>query len=68
MSISNDLFVRLEIQDIINANNNGVVKLSFNTLFDIENMANFYIMGFSFSLTHHHFKKSKYFIIKGNIS
>lgn len=40
----------------------------FNTLFDIENIANFYAIGSSFFLTYHHSKKYKNLTIKDSIS
>lgn len=47
MSIPNDFLAKLAMEDIINANSTGIIKLFCNTLFDIKNLANFYKISFS---------------------
>lgn len=49
-------------------NNAKAIQTSFNTLFNIENIANFYIIGFSFFLTCYYFEMYKNLTIKNCIS
>lgn len=58
----------LAIQDTINANSARTAKFFFNTLFDIESIANFYAMSFSFSLACYYSKKCKNLTMEDNIS
>lgn len=48
MFIIDNPLAKLIIQDIINVNSTKAAELSFNTLFDIENIANFYVIVSSF--------------------
>lgn len=59
MSIFDNLLAEYTIRDIISINSIRAAESSFNILFNIESMANFYVMSFSFFLTCHHFKKHK---------
>ena len=54
--------------DIVNADSAKVTQTSFNTLFEIENMANFYAIGFSSLLTCYHFEEYKDLTIENNTS
>lgn len=56
------------MQDIAKADSVKAIQTFLNTLFDLENMANFYTIGFSFFLTYYHFKKRKDLTIKNNTS
>lgn len=66
--ISNNPLVKTKIQDIVNANSAKAIQMSFNTLFDIKNIANFYIIGSSSFLACDHSKKCKNLIIKDSIN
>lgn len=68
MFISYSSLVEIKIQDIANANSAKAIQISFNTLFNIKNIANFYIISFSSFLACHYFKKCKNSIIRKSIS
>lgn len=59
MSIPNNLLAEVAMQDIINANSTRIAQTSFNNLFNIESMTNFYIMGSSSLLACHYSEKYK---------
>lgn len=56
------------MQDIINTDNAIAMQTSFNIPFDTKNMANFYAMGCSSLLAHHHSKKCQNLTIKDVIN
>lgn len=64
MSILNDLLVKVVMQDIINANSIRAMQNSFNTLFNIKSIANFYAMGFNLPLVCYYFERFKNSTIK----
>lgn len=68
MSISNDCLTELVMQDIISTNSAKTTQPSFNTLFNIETIADFYLISSSSFLACHHCKKRKNFGIKDNTS
>lgn len=68
ISIPNDPSAELTIQDIIRANSARAAELSFNTLFDIEIIANFYTMGSNSFLTYYYSEKCKNSSIEVNKS
>lgn len=56
------------MQDIVNINSSRAVQTSFNTLFNIENITNFYVIGSSFFLIYYFFNKYKNSNIKDKTS
>lgn len=68
MSIHDDLLAELIIQDIICVNSAKAFKPFFSILFDTKNMANFYTIGSSSSLTHYHSKEYQNSSIENNTS
>lgn len=56
------------MQNIISANNIWANKLIFNILFNIKNIANFYVMSFNSLLACYYFEEYKDLIIEDNIS
>ncbi len=59
MSIPNNPLAEIAMQDIVNADSARVTQSLFNTLFVMENMANFYVMNSSSPLACHYFKERK---------
>lgn len=69
MFILDDPLAELIMQDIISTNSVRVAESFFNTSFNMESIANFYIISSSFFfLTCHYFEKRKNFCIKDNTS
>ncbi len=54
MSIPNDPFAEIAMQDIVNSNSARATKTPFSTLFYTQSMVNFYAMGSSCPLTCYH--------------
>lgn len=59
MSIPNNLLAEIAMQDIIYINSIEATQISFNILFNMESIANFYIISSSSTLACHYFKKYK---------
>ena len=57
MSIFNNLSAEIAIYNIVSANSTKATQISFNILFDIESMTNFYVMRFNYLLTCYYFEK-----------
>lgn len=69
MSIPNDFLAKAVIyENIVNTDSAKPAQTSFNILFDIKSMANFYAIGSSFSLACYYSKKYENLTIKDSIS
>ena len=68
ISIPDDPLAEIVMQDIVNADSIRASQILFNTLYDIENMANFYAMGFSSSLACYHSEKREDLTIEDDTS
>lgn len=59
MSILNNPLAEITIQDIVNANSARATYNAFNTIFNMENMSNFYAINSISSLACHHSEEHK---------
>ncbi len=68
MFIPDDPLAEIVIQDIVNADSARATQTFFNTLFNMESMANFYIMGSSSPLACHNSEEREDSNIEDDIS
>ncbi len=68
MSIPNNPLAEIAMQDIVNADSARAIQTPFNTSFDIESIANFYVMGSSSSLAFYYSEECKDLTIEDDTS
>lgn len=68
MSIPDNPWAEIAIEDIVNADSTKATQTLFNTLFDTESIANFYAIGSSSLLAYYYSEEYKDLTIKDNTS